>query len=235
MLEYLKIANSPILWISVIPAVGVVLYQAAAFMRKATESGKEMGITDEQIRTAKKSAFLAALGPSLVILIGMVALLTSMGGPVSFMRLSFIGSVMYELPSADIAASTAGSTLGTDDMTAAAFANAVWIMTLCSLGWIIVSALFTDKMGTLRDRVAKGSEEVLAVIATAGGVATFTYQVANRVVPGPISDQAVACYVAFIIMFALNLINEKKKLAWISQFGITIAMISGMVAGSFLM
>lgn len=235
MLEYMKIVNSFILWISVIPAIALVLYQSATFMRKAIETGKEMGITDQQIKIAKKSSFYAALGPSIVILIGMVALLTSMGGPVSFMRLSYIGSVMYELPAADIAASAAGSTLGTDNMTAAAFANAVWTMTICCLGWIIVSALFTDKMGDLRDKVAKGNEQVLAVIATAGGLGAFTFQVANRVIPGPISDQAIACYTAFIIMFVLNIINEKKKLDWINQFGITISMICGMIVGSFFM
>lgn len=235
MLEYMKIANSPILWISVIPAVALVLYQAATFMKKAIATGKEMGITDQQIEDAKKSSFFAALGPSLVVLIGMVALLTLMGGPVSFMRLSYIGSVMYELPTADIAASAAGSTLGTDNMTAAAYANAVWLMTICCLGWILVSALFTDKMGDLRDKIAKGNEQVLAVIATAGGLGSFTYQVANRVLPAPISGQAVACYAAFIIMFVLNTISARKDLVWINQFGIIIAMIGGMITGSFFM
>lgn len=54
----MKIANSFILWISVIPAIALVLYQSVTFMRKAIETGKEMGITDQQIKIAKKVLFL---------------------------------------------------------------------------------------------------------------------------------------------------------------------------------
>ena len=74
-LEYLKSANSLILWISVLPAVALVVYQAWLFTRKAMTDGKKMGITDHQFKAAIKGSFFASLGPSLVIVIGMVGLL----------------------------------------------------------------------------------------------------------------------------------------------------------------
>lgn len=238
-LEYLKTANSLLLWISVLPPVGLVIYQAWLFMKKAKETGKLMGITQEQFKNATKSAFAASLGPSIVIVIGMVGLLTSVGGPVAWLRLAYIGSVMYELPAADRAATAAGSTLGTANMTEAAFANAVWIMTVCSLGWIIISALFTDKMGILRDKVAGDSKAALAVIATAGGLGGMGYQAFTRAIPAPggsfVNAQTITVLAGFIIMVLMNLYAKSSGKAWVKQFGITIAMVGGMAIGSFFM
>lgn len=153
------------------------------------------------------------------------------------MRLAYIGSVMYELPAADRAATAAGSTLGTNDMTMEAFANCAWIMCVCCLGWIIVSALFTDKMGKLRDKVAGGSEAALAVIAVAGGMGAFAYQCFTRLLPGVNSvdlgsDQVWALVGGFIIMLCLSIYGQKKKAKWVSQFGMTIAMVGGMLIGA---
>lgn len=230
-LEYLKLANSPLMWISVIPAVLLVIYQAWLFSKRAISDGKKIGITDQQFKAAIKSSFFASIGPSIVIVIGMVGLLASVGGPVAWMRLAYIGSVMYELPAADRAATAAGSTLGTADMTSAAFANAVWVMTIGCLGWIIISILFTDKMGALRDKIAGNSKAALGVIAAAGGMGAFGFQTWSRAIP-EFSAQTLTAIVGFAIMVIMNLLYNKTKKSWIKQFGITIAMIGGMLIGS---
>lgn len=233
-LEYLKSANSLILWISVLPAVALVVYQAWLFTRKAMTDGKKMGITDQQFKAAIKGSFFASLGPSVVIVIGMVGLLSSVGGPVAWMRLAYIGSVMYELPAADRAATAAGATLGTANMTMGAFANAVWVMTIGCLGWIIVSILFTDKMGSLRDKIAGNSKAALGVIAAAGGMGAFGYQTWTRAVPA-FTAQTWTAIAGFAIMVLMNVIYNKTKKPWAKQFGITIAMVGGMVVGSFFL
>lgn len=231
-LEYLKLANSWPMWVSVLPAVALVVIQAWIFMRRAMKDGRSLGLTDEHYKKAINSSFLASLGPSVVIVIGMIALVASVGGPVAWMRLAYIGSVMYELPAADRAATAAGSTLGTPDMTMAAYANAVWVMAIGCLGWIIISILFTDKMDTLRDKVSKGNEKVLAVIAVAGGMGAFGYQTFSRALP-VFTAQTWASIAAFIFIIVINAIGKKTNSNIIKQFGMTGAMIFGMLVGSF--
>ena len=114
-LEYLKLANSPLMWISVIPAVALVVLQAAMFTKRAVSDGLKMGVTKEQMMIGAKSAATAAIGPSIVVVIGMVALLASVGGPVAWMRLAYIGSVTYELGAADKATAAVGCQLGTSN------------------------------------------------------------------------------------------------------------------------
>lgn len=90
-LEYLKVANNPIMWISVLPGVLLVIVQAIVLSRRAIVSGRKMGITERQFKSAIRSSALASIGPSLIIVTGMIALLSSMGGPIAWMRLAYIG------------------------------------------------------------------------------------------------------------------------------------------------
>lgn len=235
-LAYLKTANSMGMWISCIPAVALVLFQAWIFMKRAWETGPKMGVTEEMMKEAAKSSFVASLGPSIVIVTGMVSLLASVGGPLAWMRLAFIGSVMYELPAADRAATAAGCQLGTNNMTVEAFANAAWIMTTCCLGWILVSALFTDKMEAFRDKVTGGNMNSLTALTAGGGVGGFGYMVAQRFLPFSMTNANMwAALVGFIVYFALALYGRKSKAKWVAQFGMTISMIAGMLAGTIFL
>ena len=91
------------------------------FTKRAVSDGLKMGVTKEQMIDWRQSAATAAIGPSIVVVIGMVALLASVGGPVAWMRLAYIGSVTYELGAADKATAAVGCQLGTSNMTEEAF------------------------------------------------------------------------------------------------------------------
>lgn len=236
-LAYLKTANSMGMWISCIPAVVLVLAQAFLFMKRAWAVGPKIGVSNEQMKEAARSSFIASIGPSIVIVSGMISLLASVGGPLAWMRLSIIGSVMYELPAADRAATAAGSTLGTDNMTVEAFANCAWIMTVCCLGWILVSALFTDKMEVFRAKVTGGSMDALSALTAGGGMGGFGYMVAQRMIPFSFKSANMwSALVGFIIMLGLNFYMKKNPTAkWAKQFGMTIAMFAGMIAGAFFL
>ena len=238
-MEYLKIANSLGMWISCIPAVVLVIFQAALFFKKAWETGPKIGVTEAQMKEAAKSSFVASIGPSLVIVSGRVSLRSSVGGPLAWMRLSFIGSVMYELPAADRAATAAGCHLGTDDMTGEAFANCAWIMTVCCLGWILVSALFTDKMDDFRSKVTGGSSEAIVALTAGGGMGGFGYMVCQRAMytsygPSQIAN-AVAALVGLVVMWFMQTYIQKTDAKWAKQFGMTIAMFLGMIAGAIFL
>ena len=235
-LEYLKTANSLGMWISCVPAVALVLFQAFLFLKRAWATGPKMGVTKEQMKEAAKSSLIASIGPSIVIVSGMVSLLASVGGPLAWMRLAFIGSVMYELPAADRAATAAGCELGTSNMTEAAFANAAWIMTVCCLGWIIISALFTDKMESLRDKVTGGNCDAVVALTAGGGDGGFGYMGAQRFLPFNIKSANMwSAIVGFLVMLGMSAYIKKTQAKWAQQFGMTIAMFLGMVAGAFFL
>ena len=192
-----------------------------------------MGITDEEFKTGISASFTASIGPSIVILIGMVSLLASVGGPLSWMRLAYIGSVTFELGAADKAATAAGAQLGTSSMTAEVFACCAWVMCICCLGWIIVSALFTDKMDVLRAKASGGSPEKLAIISAGGTMGAFSYMTFDRAFP--LNVQTYAAVIGFVVMFVLISYGKKSGAKWPAKWGMTIAMFAGMLGGAFFL
>lgn len=47
--NYLELANSPLMWAAAAIAVGVVIFQSVLFFRKSLTAAKEAGISKEQI------------------------------------------------------------------------------------------------------------------------------------------------------------------------------------------
>lgn len=227
-MDYLKIANSPLLWLSCGLCVGLVIFQSAIFVKKSLSISKTLGISDAQIKSAVKSSCTSSIGPSLAILAGMVSLLVAMGGPVSWFRLSYIGSVAYELMAAGFAADAMGITLGGPDMNATAFACGVWVMTLGSTGWVLFTALATPKLDKFRYVLAGGRKAMLPIVSAGAMCGAFAYLSLDRVFR--FDQQTLAAIVGFIAMSIFMVYNKKPQKQWIKEWALTIAMFIGMFA-----
>jgi len=226
-MNYLEIANSPLLWLSCGLCVALVLFQSALFVRKSLVAAKKMDITDAQVKSAIKSSLTASIGPSLAILAGMVSLLVAMGGPVAWFRLAYIGSVAYELMAAGFGAKAMGVTLGGADMNGLAFATGLWTMTLGSTGWVLFTALFTPKLEKFRKVIAGGKKAALPIISAGAMCGAFAYLSLDRVVR--MDNQTIAALAGFAIMAAFTAYNKKRRLTWIKEWSFTISMFAGML------
>jgi len=226
-MNYLEIANSPLLWLSCGLCVALVLFQSALFVRKSLVAAKKMEITDSQVKSAIKSSLTASIGPSLAILAGMVSLLVAMGGPVAWFRLAYIGSVAYELMAAGFGAKAMGVTLGGPDMNGLAFATGLWTMTLGSTGWVLFTALFTPKLEKFRKVLAGGKKAVLPIISAGAMCGAFAYLSLDRVVR--MDNQTIAALAGFAIMAAFTAYNKKHQKIWIKEWSFTISMFAGML------
>ena len=226
-MDYLEIANSSLLWIGCGLCVCLVGFQSLLFVRRSLLVGKKLRITDAQIKSAVKSSLISSIGPSLVILAGMVSLLVAMGGPISWFRLSFIGSVAFELMAAGFGAKASGVTLGGQDMNSVAFACGVWTMTLGSIGWVLFTALTTHKLDRFRYVLAGGKKAMLPIVAAGAMCGAFAYLSLDRVFR--FDSQTVAACSGFIIMATFMIINKKTQKQWIREWAFTISMFAGML------
>lgn len=198
-----------------------------------------MGLTDKQMKSAIKSSAITSIGPSIVILSGMLSLLISVGGPMAWMRLSLIGSVMFESIAAGIGTSSVGIQLGADTLTLEALTMAVWAMILGSVGWVIFATFSADKMEKVQDKLAGGDPKKLMVIATAAIIGAFSAMSAQHITKivdlstGALqikySPNAVACVLGAIIMGVLMTISEKKNIKWLKEWNLTIAILGALL------
>lgn len=231
-MDYLQIANSAPMWIASGLAIGLVLFQAYIFAKKSYNTGKAIGLSDTQMKSALKGSMITSIGPSLVILTGLLSLLVTVGGPMAWMRLSFIGSVMFELMAVGFGAEAVGVNLGTDSMTQLAFANAVWTMILGSIGWIIFATLTADKMDRVQDRFLKGDKALLKIIPVAAMLGSFGSLVSGHLVA--LNKNTIAAITGGLIMAIVVPLAEKDKLKWLKEWGLAIALFGGMIVAAIL-
>lgn len=232
--NYLDLANSPLMWLAAGLAVAVVVFQSVLFFRKSLVAAKELGIKKEQVNRAIKSSAIASIGPSIVILVTMISLIVSMGAPISWMRLSFIGSVNYEAMAAGFGAQAMGTTL--ENLTPIAFACGVWVMICGSLGWLIFTFLFTDKMNKVNNLMSKGNAKMVPIISAGAMLGAFANLASGNFFSAEGNfafggAPAIATIVGCFLMMGLTKLSKDKGIAWLREWAFAIAMFTGMFVG----
>lgn len=235
IMNAMEIANSFPMWVACGIAVALVVVQALLFAMKAYKAGDKVGLTKDQMNKAIKSSAITSIGPSIVILSGMLSLLITVGGPVAWMRLSMIGSVMFEAIAAGIGTNVVGVTLGTDVLTNEALGMAVWTMVLCSIGWVIFATISASRMDKVQNAISGGDAKKLIAISTAAVIGVFCAMSAQHLVKvidfsnmafvG--SKNALACVLGGIIMFAMMKVSSKVKA--LKEWNLTIAILLAMI------
>lgn len=232
-MDYLQIANSVPLWIAAGLGVALVLFQSILFARKSISAGSEMGITGQQMRSAMKSSFITSIGPSVAILTALLVLMVSLGSPVAWMRLSFIGSMMFEMMAAGFGTGALGQTLGVDAIDNVAFANALWTMALGSIGWTLVSVLTADKMDKAQKRLTKGDPGLMKVISAAALVGAFGALLPPHLLS--VNRNTVAALAGAGIMTVMILISKKhSSKTWLKEWSLAIALFGGMIVAALV-
>lgn len=233
--NYLEMANSPIMWVASALAICVVLLQSIVFFRKSLTAAKEAGITNKQVKMAIKSSAVASIGPAVVILVTMISLIVSMGAPVSWMRLSFIGSVNYEAMAAGFGAQAMGTTL--ENLNPLAFSCGVWVMCCGSLGWLVFTFLFTDKMQKVNHLLSRGRQKMVPIISAGAMLGAFAnlasgnfFNTEGGLAIG--SASSVSTIVGCALMMILTKTARTKNIGWLREWSFAIAMFTGMIVGT---
>ncbi|MDR1906593.1 MAG: DUF5058 family protein [Clostridiales bacterium] len=111
--------------------IATVCAQAIFFLVKAYREGLRIGMTKETLNKAVVSSAVFSVLPSTGILATMFGLIKYLGIPFSWLRLSVIGSLMYELTAADAAAQQAtGKALSSAEITPEIFVTIAIVMSV---------------------------------------------------------------------------------------------------------
>ncbi len=227
-----ELQNSAVMWVACGIPVVLVLAQAIVFASKAWQAGPKLGLTQEQMKAGMRSSAITSLGPSVVILSGMLSLLVTMGGPVAWMRLSMIGSVMFESLAAGFGTAAVGVELGSSGMTELAFTMGLWTMILCSIGWVIFATFTADKMDKIQKRATGSNPAKLAALSGAAVIGAFSSFCAQNLVK--LNKSSIAVILGGAIMWLMMTISEKNDVKWLRDWGLTIAILGSMIITALL-
>ncbi len=224
MNDYLKIANDPMLWLMALPAVLMVGVQAFVFSKKAFKASEVVNLSREQCFKAFKVGAISAIGPAVAVFVVMLGMMAVIGGPITWLRLSFIGAAPTELTASTIGAQAMGVEFGSPEYDVTAFAASVWTMTLNGCGWLVFCGLFTHKLDSLKDKVAGGDTNLMGEICGAAVLGTASYLVTSNSLAG--NDKFVAAVTAGIAMAVLVKLSDKAPK--LKEYNLGIAMLVGM-------
>ena len=223
--------NHPVLYILAGLCIIAVITQSVVFLKKAWKRALELGYSKEKLNKIVKSAIVFTIAPAIAIGIGVITLAPTLGIPLPWLRLSVVGSIVYELSAADTAASAMKITLG-QSLTAKQFVTIAFTMTTGIITGLILIPGFCKKTVTGMSSVGMKDKKWGEHFSNAlfyGLIATFVGQGLSGVtVDSKGKVQALVLVISALVMCVCGVLRGKFKWKWINDYALPICMVVAM-------
>ncbi len=246
MSEYLNSANAGIFYLIVALVLGFVTVMCFIFLIKSYKAGIAIGMDKKELKKIITSSATFTLLPSISILLGVVALSGTLGVPFSWLRLSVIGALQYELNVAEIAATALGLSglSGIENMEQ--FVTIALVMTAGILGGVICCIFFLKKyLGKISSKPKKpetngekkasfGDHATTAMFV--GLCAAYIGSYVGRMMPGDYYDYMplFTAVIAAAVMAIFEFLIQKKNMKVLENFSLAASMLVAMAASVVL-
>jgi len=217
------------------------------FLIHAYRAGISRGIDKKTMNRVIRSSALFSLVPSVAILVGLVTMVGKLGTPLSWIRLSVIGAVHYELLAAESAGRAAGfENFVAGDLNPTAFASIAFVMTICILAGPVFNFFFLKRyMGKLSGVAQKDNRwgRVLVSSMFIGMIVKFMCDTLLDLRESSIDPALyfkengfygyiplIVMLVSLFCMFLCDLLSRKSRFKWLEGFSLPLSMILGMAA-----
>jgi hypothetical protein len=230
MNNFLSVADAHwFFFLCLIPILGV-LVQAALYMRLAIRRMRELNMGG-MVKKVVVNITVFSIIPSLPIVIAMAALMVTLGYYLPWLRLSVIGSAMYETMCADMTLKGLGfAGLGVaSNFPVSAFVSIVFVMTCVSLSWPIcnlVGLRFYDRK--LKQAEQKGG--FIKRLTAAMFIGLMCYFAVPKFFDFTNVTGIVTSIFAGGSVLLYDWIAKKTKTQVLSDFAFPLAMLTGMAA-----
>ena len=223
--------NHPILYVFAGLTVAAVVVQSVVFLIKAWKHALELGYTKEQLKKVATSSAVFTIAPAVAIGIGIITLSGTLGIPLPWVRLSVVGSIVYELSAATTAADSLGVALGSV-LSAQQFATIAWTMTVGIVTGLVLIPLFCKKTTQSISNVGNKDKvwgEHFSNAIFYGLIATFVgVGVSGVTVDKAGVVTALVLLVSAIVMCICAVLRNKLGWKWINDYALPICMVVSM-------
>lgn len=245
--QYLSIVNSGTFYLIVAGVLTLITIMCVVFLVKSYRAGIKIGMDKAILRKTIISSATFTLLPSISILLGVIALSGSLGVPFSWLRLSVIGALQYELNVAEVAAQSIGlAGLKPELMSMEAFVTIALVMTVGILGGVVCCLFFLKKYLNKLQKAPKkessgkpgfGAHATTALFVGLCGAYIGAY-VGEAIVGRPLEGGGfardvmpltVAC-IAAAAMAVFEFFIQKKDKKVLENFSLAASMLIAMTA-----
>ena len=226
---YNEIANQPWMFVWVAIIITAVIAQCLIYMKRAWRRAEALGLDDSQIRKGLTTGIGVSILPTLPVLIVLLTLIPLMGTPLPWLRLSVIGSAMYETLAATTGVNSVGENLVVNGYSAYAWSAAAWTMSFGASTCVLWSALATKPSAMVYEQIERFDIGLVLAVGAGcmAGVLAFT-STRHGFSAMPTKGVVFCSSFAFSVLF---MIFSKKfpKRKWLADFNMALSMIVGMI------
>lgn len=232
--ETSAVANSFLMLVLCFIPILIITIQAIVFLIRAWREAGNMGISKQVRKKVITNSAIFSLIPSLPIIIIMAVLMPALGKYLPWLRLSVIGSAMYENMAADIAVKSFGlSGIADSGLTPSIFVSVAWVMTLGVIMYPLANILFLKKYDSgIKKAQAKGSFIEKAIPAMFIGIMALYVGPYLVAFDNILIITTVITSGAFVFLF--EYIGKRSKAKWLKEFSFPLAMLTGMISAALL-
>lgn len=244
MNTYLSDVNSGFFYLLVAAVLVFITLMCGVFLVKSYKAGIEIGMDKQVLKKTIISSATFTLLPSISILLGVIALSGTLGVPFSWLRLSVIGALQYELNVAEIAAQSLGLPgLRLDMLDINSFVTIALVMTFGILGGVFCCIFFLKKyLGKMQAKPKKAEGETgeskpgFGAYATTamfvGLCASYIGSYIGKVFAPNDGDwmPLVIAAIAGLCMAVFEYFTQKKNMKVLDNFSLAASMLIAMAA-----
>lgn len=221
--QVLELANSPVLWALALGVFVVIAIQSVIYMRAAGRATAAAGMTRQELRTAFRTGAIAAIGPSLAVVLVAVALLALLGTPATLIRIGLIGSVQYETAAASIATGAAGAELGGAGYDQHVFAIMFFAMSIGGSLWMVATLVLTPLLKRGGHTLERVSPALMTVVPAAALLAAFMSLGLAEVPKSSVHTLVLAT--SAVTMAVCLVLARFRGFGWLREWGLGIAIL----------
>ena len=244
MNEYLSSVNAGFLYLLVAAVLAFITILCVVFLVKSYRAGIKIGMDKAVLKKTIISSATFTVLPSVSILLGVVALSGTLGVPFSWLRLSVIGSLQYELNVAAIAAESVGlSSLSLNELSTTSFVTIALVMSVGILGGLFYTLFFLKKYlkkiqsNPKKEKSGKSGFGAHATTAMFVGLCSaYIGAYIGQAIPREGSDimPLLVAIIAGAVMAVFEYLIQKKGKAALENFSLAASMLIAMVAAVLL-
>ena len=244
MNEYLSSVNAGFLYLLVAAVLAFITILCVVFLIKSYRAGIKIGMDKAVLKKTIISSATFTVLPSVSILLGVVALSGTLGVPFSWLRLSVIGSLQYELNVAAIAAESVGlSSLSLNELSTTSFVTIALVMSVGILGGLFYTLFFLKtylkKLQSAPKKEKSGKPGFGAHATTAmfvGLCSAYIGAYIGQAIPREGSDimPLLVAIIAGAVMAVFEYLIQKKGKVALENFSLAASMLIAMVAAVLL-
>lgn len=222
------IASTPLLWVLAVSVLGVVLVQSGVYMAAVRKNVAGAGMTEKEALRAFRAGGVAAIGPSLAVVLVAIALLPLFSTPPILVRIGLIGSAATETASASIAAGTMDASLGDASYTQNVFLVALFAMSLSGACWMIATLILTPILSRGEAKLTKVNPALMAIVPSAALLAAFAGLTVTELPKSGV--HVLAVIVSAVIMAICLWVARQANQPWLREWALGFSIIGGLIA-----